>query len=134
MYMRKLFLLLALGFFSDFGYAQQLDSLKSTTPIEVYKKRRTTYNTIGWAMLGTGVALAGYSFYDYAVKKGYNGTWELEPLFYTGGGMAIASIPFFILARHNKIKAGLALKKERLLPATVFSKLYYPALSFHLHW
>ena len=89
---------------------------------------------LGWAALGTGVVLASYSLYDYFIKDGANGTWELEPLFFVGGSLIVASVPCFILARHNKVKAGLALKRERLSPSLVLSKPYYPALSLQIRW
>ena len=132
MHMRKIFVLAGLCFLLQTGYGQQTDSLKRQQ-VELYKKRRNTYNTVGWILLGTGLTLSMYSYFQYE-KNGFNGTWELEPLFFVGGGMAIASIPFFILARHNKVKARLALKAERVLPTTMFLKPDYPAISLQLHW
>lgn len=132
--MRKLFALVLFCFLLQIIYAQPTDSTKRTLSIEAYTKKRTTYNAIGWTMLGTGVVLAGYSYYHYFIKNGANGTWELEPMFFVGSGLTIASVPFFILARKNKIKAELALRKEQLLSTVVFSRPYYPAFALQIHW
>jgi len=126
-----LFLLLTLALLS--GQAQKVDTLHRNIPVDGYLKKRAAFNTTGWILLGVGIATAGYSYLNYA-NNGFNGTWKLEPLFFVGGGMAIASVPFFVLARANKVKAGLALKEERLLPGTVFAKPKYPALSLQLQW
>jgi hypothetical protein len=78
--------------------------------------------------------LAGYSIYNHVYINGSNGHWDLESLFYVGEGLAIASVPFFILAGINKRKARLVLKGERLTSSIMFQRPYYPAISLQLHW
>jgi hypothetical protein len=130
--MRALLFLFCFSF--QMACAQHDSTMKHTTSLETYKKRRTTYNTIGWATLGTGIVLAGYSIYNHVYINGSNGHWDLESLFYVGEGLAIASVPFFILAGINKRKARLVLKGERLTSSIMFQRPYYPAISLQLHW
>jgi hypothetical protein len=91
---------------------------------DMFMHKRAANNTVGWLMLGSGVglAIAGIAI---NLDSGFNidlsggnaaastdnnskGLW----LSYLGGAMTLASIPFFISAHDNKIKAKLALKGE----------------------
>lgn len=112
--------------------AQRTDSLLNRTPLQVYQGRQTTYKTAGFLMLGTGLLSAGYAFYEWGIKNGYNGTWELESLFLAGAGLAVASVPMFILSGHNKRKAALVLKSETLPPATGLLRTHYPAMAIRI--
>ncbi|MCY7421361.1 MAG: hypothetical protein LH478_06405 [Chitinophagaceae bacterium] len=94
-------------------------------------KRRATRNTIGWVLLGSGVTMAAVSYLTYA-GNGFNGTWKLEPLFNAGCVSVIASVPFFIMARQNKIKARFAVNLQKTPLETAFLKTYYPSLSLRI--
>jgi|GEM_PF-1858014 len=133
-YMRKLFLFLLLCYFCQLCYAQQIEPTKNQTSLEVYKKRRATFKTAGWISLGTGLLLAGTSFHHYFIKNRAYGSWDSEPVFFIGGGLMIASIPLFILARQNKIKAGLAFRPEKVQSPLAALNTPYAALSFQINW
>lgn len=81
--------------------------------IEKYK----TYKTTGRVLLGSGIGMivgGGIVFAAYA-KQGFNGPAPVsaENLFIIiGPSAALASIPFFILAKRNKTKAELVIKGE----------------------
>ncbi len=81
-----------------------------------YIQKSKTYKTAGWVILGTGIGMlisGGIIYANYA-DQGFNGPRPKtgETLIIAGAGAALASIPFFILAKSNKTKATLALKGE----------------------
>ncbi len=82
-----------------------------------YLEKYKGYRTTGRVLLGSGIGLiigGGIAFAAYA-KQGYNGgaPKTAETLFFIiGPGAALASIPFFVLAKQNKRKAELAIKGE----------------------
>lgn len=94
-----------------------------------YMKRRTINNAAGWVLLGSGLIIASASYLTY-VNNGFNGVWKQESLFYFGGIVAAASIPFFVAASTNKRKARLSLKSESITPGKLILKPVYPAISF----
>jgi hypothetical protein len=104
--------------------------------IEKYKR----YKTTGRVLLGSGIGLilgGGIVFAVYA-KQGYNGAapTTAETLFFIiGPGAALASIPFFVLAKQNKRKAALAIKGESVtLGNTTFYKSNYIALALKIQF
>lgn len=82
-----------------------------------YMMKYKNYKTAGWFLLGSGIAMivgGGLVWADYA-GQGLNGARPAtaETLFFIiGPSSALASIPFFILAKSNKRKAQLALKEQ----------------------
>ena len=114
-------------------YAQSLDTLPKASEQQYlkYMKKRSTYKTIGFAFLGTGVTLAaGYFLINSA--SGWNGHNKGEGMFEVGVATAVLSTPFFIIAGANKRKARLALKGEGLTSAIMFQRPYFPAISVRL--
>jgi hypothetical protein len=133
--MRKktvLFIVLLLSIFAV--HAQRLDTLSSHSRQQYLKyiKKRSTYKTLGWVLLGTGVALFGTA-YLINVENGWNGEDKAENLFAAGFIAAAVSPPFFILAGISKRKARLALKGERLTSAIMFQRPYFPAISLKIN-
>ncbi len=100
------------------------DSIKND--YHYYMKKRNTYNTVGWVCLGAGVGLGiiglgetvGGAIGDGLGPAGSEGGGSNNSntvgkgavLFTIGDVVALASIPFFIAAHHNKKKASLSLK------------------------
>jgi hypothetical protein len=93
------------------------DSIKND--YHYYMKKRSTYNTVGWVCLGTGVGLGIIGLGETVgggINVGLSGSNNQmvskgAVLFAIGNVVALASIPFFISAHHNKMKASLSLKK-----------------------
>jgi len=115
-------------------HAQRLDTLPigSQQLYSKYMKRSSTYKTIGWVLLGTGVVMFGTT-YLVNVENGWNGATQGEDLFGVGIAVAALSTPFFILAGASKRKAKLVLKGERLTSAILSQRLYYPAVSLKIN-
>lgn len=91
-------------------------------------------------LLGSGIGLivgGGIAFAAYA-KQGYNGSAPktAETLFFIiGPGVALASIPFFVLAKQNKRKAELAIKGESVsFGNEIFYKSSYLALALKIQF
>lgn len=98
---------------------------------ELYKEymhNRSTNLTVGWVLVGSGVALAG-TWYLTNSANGWNGSTKGEGLFEAGIVTAALSTPFFIMAGANKRKAQLALKGKRLTSAVLLQRTYYSAVS-----
>ena len=100
------------------GQTTDLDKTKSTQSLhDSYIEKYKTNKTVGWVFLGSGIGMiigGGVVFAAYAVQ-GYNGPAPVteEALFLIiGPSAALASIPFFILAKRNKTKAKLSIKEE----------------------
>ena len=86
-----------------------------------YMSKKKSNETTGWILLGSGAAMfiGGLVLADSAeIDDGIGGITKKAVgaafLVYGGGGLAIASVPFFIIARNNKNKANLALKGETI--------------------
>ena len=114
--------------------AQSIDTVvqknNSKLLYKKYMQKRSTYMTIGWVLVGTGVALPVIS-YSVDAAKGWNGHTELNWMFEVGIVSLGLSIPFFIIAGANKRKAKLAVKGERLTSSIMFRQTY-PALSLSI--
>ena len=121
--------------FTTAGMAQRQDTAQHMTfareDYNKYMKRRNTFNTLGWVMLGAGVVMSGTSYLIYS-SNGFNGTWDLEPLFIAGLVTTGASIPVFIAASINKRKARLLLKGENVLFRPPSLRLGYPAIALQI--
>jgi hypothetical protein len=126
-----LFIIGLLGIFTV--YAQRLDTLSSGSEQQYlrYMKKRSTYKTIGFVLVGTGVTLAaGYFLINSA--NGWNGHNKGEGMFEVGIATVVLSTPLFIMAGANKRKARLALKGERLTSAVRYQRPYFPAFSVRI--
>ncbi len=114
--MKRLFLLLIPAvLFAKFINAQKLtsDTLSLTMSYQYYAKKRDTYNTIGWVCLGSGLTLAGIGLLvDIGSGFNHGNISKGDGIAVTGEVVALASIPFFIIAHHNKKKASLYFRKE----------------------
>jgi hypothetical protein len=93
-----------------------------------YIKKRSTYETLGWILLGTGAVLFSTAYLIH-VANGWNGEAKGESLVIAGITSTAVSPAFFILAAITKRKARLALKREQLTSAIMFSNSYYTAIS-----
>ncbi len=103
--------------------AQNPGTTVSRSPQELYdyySHKRTTNNTVGWILLVSGVAMQAGGLASAASQPwviwgtppaGYNKN-KGASLFIAGLGTALLSIPFFISAHRNKIKARLALERR----------------------
>jgi hypothetical protein len=111
-------------------HAQRLDTIPRDFKEQYlkYMKKRSTNKTLGWMLLGSGVALSG-GYYLINAANGFNGPNKGEGMFEVGIATAALSTPFFIMAGANKRKARLALKGERLTSAIRFRRPYFPAIS-----
>ncbi len=115
-------------------HAQKVDSLSETASQQYlsYMKKRSTNNTFGWVLVGTGAALFGSTFLINN-NNGWNGPTKNQDMFVVGIGAAALSIPFFIAASVNKRKADLVLKGERLSSTRMFPHSAYPAIAFRVN-
>ena len=82
-------------------------------------KKRNTNNTIGWVALGTGFTMIVYgglqTLVDAAgLDASHRHSTRGEGIAVAGEIVALASIPFFIIAHSYKKKAHLALKHENV--------------------
>ena len=82
-----------------------------------YMSKKKSNQTAGWVLLGTGAALITVGFATLnstenadslleGAKRSFGGGF----LIIGGGGLTVASIPFFIIANKHKNRANLALK------------------------
>lgn len=113
--MKYFSLLILLVLFLETAYAQKLntDTLPAAKSYAYYAKKRDTHNTIGWVCLGTGLSMAAVGLL-VDVGSGFNhgsGT-KGDGIAVAGEVVALASIPFFIIAHHDKKKASLYFQKE----------------------
>ena len=132
---RTFFAVITFLVFSTAATAQRLDSTGQITPARQdynrYLKQRNTFNKLGWIMLGAGAVMCGTSYLAYA-RNGFNGTWDLEPLFIAGLVSGGTSLPLFVAASVNKRKARLALKGENFFLRTQGFGARYPAIVLQL--
>jgi ABC-type transport system involved in cytochrome c biogenesis permease subunit len=129
--MKKLFLLFCASLLTtQLVNAQtiKLPETESTKSLhDNYLEKYKRYRAIGRALLGSGIVMivgGGIPVAAWA-KQGYNGAAPItaETLFFIiGPGAALASIPFFVLAKQNKRKAELAIKGESV---TFGNKIFY---------
>lgn len=122
--------------FSIAAPAQMLDRDTSTAvkSYSYYIKKRNTNNTIGWVCLGTGVTMMGVGLLA-GIGGAFNHTsgTKGDAIAVAGEIVTLASIPFFIIAHHNKKMAALSLKENTVSMGneTLF-KSNYVALSIQV--
>jgi len=79
-----------------------------------YMSRQKVNNTGGWVLLAPGAAMMTLAGIIIVNNTGYlfpSGHATNKEFLYLGGAMALTSIPFFLSARRNKVKAYLSLKR-----------------------
>lgn len=136
--MKKFFFLVFLTLIAQLAYTQKIDtsftSINSPQALhDSYMKKRRANKTAGWIMLGSGVAMfVGGSLINFNENflnshgDDSKGAW----LAYLGVASTLGSIPLFIAARKNKLKARLALKGEAVtIGNKMLSKSAYSALA-----
>jgi len=121
--------------------AQKVNTSVSNPPqtkYEYYMQKHKTNNTIAWLLLVPGVTMAtigvtvGVDNVKNVFTSGYD-SHKGEAVAYTGGLMALVSIPLFISANGNKRKALLSLKKEKLsIGERGPGKFTYPAIAIKI--
>lgn len=133
--MRKLFLLCLLALSTQFISAQRIDTAHQSrqAAYKMYMQKRSNNRLVGFVMLGIGVGMVGASVLD-VLANGTNGEDSLEPLLFIGGGMAVSSIPFFIIAGNNKRKAELALKGETINTGFLHTQSNYTAFALRINF
>ncbi|MBS1513275.1 MAG: hypothetical protein JST86_20735 [Bacteroidetes bacterium] len=100
--MKKIFFIAAVILLCQHASGQQ----NATLTKQDYLQKRKTQKLTGWILLGSGVAMAVSGAIinlsaPWDGKHQNDGVWMV----YAGGPIALASIPFFISAHHNKKKA-----------------------------
>jgi len=140
--MKKLFLTFCVALLTTQLVNAQTIKLPKTESIKAlhdnYLEKYKRYRTNGRVLLGSGIGLilgGGIAFAAYA-NQGYNGAAPktAETLFFIiGPGVALASIPFFVLAKQTKRKAELAIKGESVTFGNeIFYKSNYLALALKI--
>ena len=113
--MKKLSLLTITAFlFAITTNAQKLntDTLPAAKSYEYYTKKRDTYNTVGWICVGTGLTMAGVGLLtDVGSAYNHGSGKKGDGIAVAGEVVALAGIPFFIIAHSEKKKASLYLKR-----------------------
>lgn len=104
-------IIFSLSFLSSQSQVIDFFSQKTNEQYRYYMSQRKTYNIAGAIMLTGGLIMSAVSLGGWAGDD-FNGPWKNETMFFAGGGLALASIPMFIIAGKNKRKAKLALKGE----------------------
>ncbi|MCH7783916.1 MAG: hypothetical protein IIB06_00660 [Bacteroidetes bacterium] len=106
-------------FYAPILQGQEIDNSFNKTPQQMYDmfmRKNKTNKILGYIFLGSGVAIIAIGATITASTNIINSSFNVEndsgaeALFIVGGGVALASIPFFISAGSNKRKAILALK------------------------
>lgn len=117
--MKKIFLLLSIVLFCTGLRAQQTGdrSLKSMTDPELgryYLQKSRSQKTIGWVLLGGGLALytAGVASFSNSIFT--ESTAGSEVMILAGSLSTIACIPLFITAAKNKGRAEILLRHENV--------------------
>lgn len=137
--MKKLCMLLALIGMAGFAMAQ--DQPASSKTKEFYLRKARTNNTIGWALMGSGVVVMAVTAIDEGNSKsstpsdGISLDLDFDEYAYAAGGVLIAgSIPFFIMGSRNRDKAAAITAFIRLddsrqiCTAARIRNVSYPAL------
>ena len=114
--MKHLAILLIVAFiFMNESRAQKLTNDTLTVPksYSYYMQKRNTNNTIGWVCLGSGLTLGAVGLLmDIGSAFNHGSGSKGDAVAVAGEIIAIASIPFFISAHHNKKKASLYVNRE----------------------
>ncbi len=118
--------------------AQRLnkDTLKVDKSYAYYMQKRNTYNTIGWVCLGSGLTMGALGLLinmgsAFNHGSGTEGIWIAA----TGEVVALASIPMFIIAHHNKKKASLYVSKNTVfINDRSLSNRNYTSISLAIHF
>ena len=113
-------------FYAPILQGQEIDNSFNKTPQQMYDmfmRKNKTNKILGYIFLGSGVAIIAIGATITASTNIINSSFNVvnssfnvendsgaEAFFIVGGGVALASIPFFISAGSNKRKAILALK------------------------
>lgn len=118
--------------------AQQIktDTTQTLKSYAFYRQKRNTYNTIGWVCLGTGSLLAVSGFVvNVGETFNHGNSSKGEAVAIAGELVALASIPFFISAHHNKKKAMLYLNKgSAMINDRPFYKTKYTGVSLAINF
>ena len=107
--------------FSQPSFCQKIDAPENTKSqqelYDLYTLKKKNNQTAAWILLGTGTAIlvGGLLKVDSAedadsLGEGLGDSLGGGILAIAGGGIAVSSIPFFIIANKNKNRAELALK------------------------
>jgi hypothetical protein len=142
--MKKLFLTFCVSLLAtQLVNAQTIKLTKTESTKSLYDnylEKYKAYRTTGRVLLGSGIGLivgGGIAVAAWA-KQGYNGVapTTAETLFFiVGPGVALVSIPFFVLAKQNKRKAELAIKGESVTFGNeIFYKSNYMALALKIQF
>jgi len=139
----SILLILLLIFSGSFAHAQKTEPTTGMKPGELhdyYLKKQRNNKTAGWIMLGGG-AVVGLTGALVTGAESVNAVL-IDPLMgnepsltgpvLMGVGLVsmLGSIPCFISAGNNKMRADMALKGEPItLGNKPFRQAYYPALS-----
>ena len=84
----------------------QLDTLHVVRSQSYYIQKRHTNNTIGWVCVGGGLTMAALGLLvDIGSGFNHGSATAGDGIAIAGEIVALASIPFFIGAHHNKKKA-----------------------------
>jgi hypothetical protein len=121
--MKKSLIILTLIFFVFNLKSQQLKKPKTKFSSANYLKKSNKQRTTGFVLLGGGVTTftGGAISMRHSTSKG-----ERETRFILAGmGMAVTSIPFFILSASNKHKSKLELKRNPLVGSSAIEKNIY---------
>jgi hypothetical protein len=122
--MKKLFsIAIAIAFFSQQAGAQMSkDSLKTLSDHDLgmyYRKQNKQQKTIGWVLLGGGLAL-GIIGINQMANDLFSDSNRGEALWLIGDVAVIASIPLFISAAKNKGRAEILLRNQNV-PLSIHS-------------
>jgi hypothetical protein len=106
----------------NYSFAQLSEPPPNSPPQEFYdyyKLKQKKNKTTALILLGAGtiVAVGNYISYSNSTTKGFAGNVPSTSqivIFGIGGASALASIPFFISAGKNKMKANMSLKGESI--------------------
>jgi hypothetical protein len=118
--MKKLsFILFLAVFFNQLLSAQVNTDTTRRTPISdrelglQYLKKANSQRTVGWVLLGAGIAMEILSIAIVANDLYDDGTGA-ETLFLVGGLATIASVPVFISGAKNRGRAEILLRHENI--------------------
>jgi hypothetical protein len=108
---------------------------KSALLLQQYNNAYKVNRTRGRVFLGVGLGvtvIGGIIFANYA-NQGFNGPSPTDAPLILGPIITLASIPFFISARHNKNKAALLLKSESTtIGYGGHAQLHYTAMALQI--
>lgn len=118
--------------------AQQLnrDTVKVNKSYSYYMQKRNTNNTIGWVCVGSGLTLAALGLLvDVGSAYNHGSGKKGDGIAVAGEIVALASIPFFIIAHHNKKKASLYVSKGAVtINKCPLYKTNFTSLSLAIHF